>query len=199
MCPHIKEKFWFLPLIKGDSKVGLIQLELQPSPEHGGLRHVHSLTHSRRFTQGLVTAADQRGGIWPKYSVSFWLLWADTSNSESGMLSACTPLSVEKRHGYHTGRERGESNKEPAWVSKSLNSQLSETAWWPASVWEAGSDARHPHGFTALHPPVRCPAIKKWSVCITAPRRAIQPARFSPGVAMGVARRWYGSSWAYCK
>lgn len=56
-----------------------------------------------------------------------------------------------------------------------------------------------PHGFTALHPPVRCPAVKKWSVCITAPMGATQPARFSAGVAMGVARRWYGSSWAYCK
>lgn len=72
------------------------------------------------------------------------MLWTETSHSESGMLSAFTPLSVEKRRGYRTGRERGESNKEPAWVSKSLNSQLSETTWWTARVWEAGSDARHP-------------------------------------------------------
>lgn len=60
------------------------------------------------------------------------------------MLSACTPLSVEKRHGYRTGRERGESNEERAWVSKALNSQLSETTWRTTSVWEAGSDVRHP-------------------------------------------------------
>lgn len=106
---------------------------------------------SGTFTPSLIREGSHRG-LWLR------LIEEAASDQNTVWLSECSGLKhltrnqgcfqpvrhCQKRRGYRTGRERGESNKEPAWVSKSLNSQLSETTWWTARVWEAGSDARHP-------------------------------------------------------
>lgn len=50
-----QHKFWFLPLIKGNSKIGLIQLEFQPFPEHGSLWS--TFAH-------LLIREDSQGSLW---------------------------------------------------------------------------------------------------------------------------------------
>lgn len=118
-----------------------------------------------------------------KTCCGFWVLWTETSHSESGMLSARTHHREQKRRGYHTGRERWESNGESACLSKPLDSHLTEQLHKQQAFGRLGVMLVAPHGHTAPQPQPCSPMVRGWSVFPTAPPALRQPARFSPCVA----------------
>ena len=105
------------------------------------LRHICTLAHSRTFTRELVTVADQRGRHLNKIRCEFLnaLDWNDSlqAGDAFSMYATISRKDMDTTQGGSRQNQTGKS----AWVSKPLNSHLSETTSQESSVWEAGSHA----------------------------------------------------------